>query len=267
MRHWAAATGDPPVDEIESEHHAAFLAKLRADGLDEVTVCKECVHLNRVVRLLGPRTRWGREAQNADLLADLPLITVPRRPRKQCTREFQMAEFGLLLGSCVMLRGRRIAGVPVAEWFPNLLLVAYFTLLRWQELRKLAPDWIDGEWLTVPASAAKTGDARTIYLHEEARTALASMGAYRCGRGKKWVYDRWAALRRAAGVESKNRAFHAIRKLAYTELSTLNSDAAKLMAGHRGTSIEFYAGKKIMQTWVPRMPRPPLVRHQHLLFD
>jgi integrase len=160
---------DPLLTELSSAMTSDFMAWLIARPSSKrtaqlITVNGHRARLFAIWRLAVERGRIAQDPQ----VKKLPVaLDTPDAWSEEETTRIIHAPFGI--------RWRRdIAGIPAADYFHAMLLVAYWTALRKGSLLKLRRDWVDLKtgWIAVGGSAMKNKRGKRLRLGSDAIAAL-----------------------------------------------------------------------------------------------
>lgn len=172
------------------------------------------------------------------LLNRYPKLPTGEAHKKRFTRALSREELETLLTHPSIPEARR-----------QLYTFASKTGLRMSEARHVAPAWFDlGHYtLTIPAHISKAKRDQTIPLHPSLATLAMGKPAdlpIFTMPSKRHVIDQLRADCRAAGVDTKNVGFHALRHTFCTLLARANVHPALLQKlarhAHLDTTLRYY---------------------------
>lgn len=153
---------EPMIEDLTNMNLAALMQTLLAEELSHVTVNHHLAHL---------KTLW-RFAHEEGTVNDLPRmrkLKIHKREPDAWSRE----EFGRILQAASEEKGT-IGDIPARDYWPALLLVAYYTAIRRRTLFGL--EWTDIEFetgvLTVRPQLMKNRRGKRIKLPESVLEAL-----------------------------------------------------------------------------------------------
>lgn len=296
---WRAFTGDPPLARITAVTCAAFVKMLRRlpsnrprtpkgrspekwlqllaektaeRPISRNTLLKHVRTLQRLLDLAGPSTRKNRSA--AGVLDRIPWFDAPEADPPGDCDVLTLEELRAWIDACRFARypHKEQTGVEPAVWWVSLLLCMYNTGLRIGTSQRAAWSWFDagGTVLRVPPSGIKRRRAKSLFVNEPARAAMAVLAVP--GRDLIWGFPGWPKsesylrrlrleLQERAGLPPERRlGFHAIRATTATAVTELTGDLslAQLQLGHGAatTTANHYtriqrAGRKLNE-----LPQP-----------
>lgn len=201
-------------------------------------------HLTRLQKL--ERSPYSIAKERSQLLAIANLakkrgyidcafeVVAPVLPRR-APRAWLPDEIYRLMAAIDRAEGE-FAGVPKKRWWKALHLVLWDTGGRISELLAIEWDWIEGRWLSIPASArkGKRGDM-SYHLRPETVEAIEDIRAPCRVRVFAWpyaitsLYYNYAKLLRSAGLEDDQGKFHRMRKTVASHYKAAGHDPQRLL--------------------------------------
>ncbi len=288
LKHWTAATADPPLALIDDYTIAKFRSwlsqhKHREQLLAAQTRRKHLVNLQFMLDRAGP-TR-SRDVPTAQLLTEVFAIPKPANDDDEVEDAFTLDEIASYLSAC------QFADFP-DELPPTLSpccfwrcagLLAYNTALRLKPLLALRWEWIKtddwGTWFDIPGVVMKKKRRFRCYVNVPAQRVLTRLRSTKSELVLPWTLSEgWfhKCRKRLFALSSikpeRQFGFHAFRKACATELGMINGSAADLQLGHktRNVRLENYTHRRLLVEAHTRLPQPPwhgdLDGRQGLLF-
>lgn len=293
LRHWAAITRDPPLDEITRETGQAFLEgmkerKWRGEKIKRNTIRKVIRHVQFILDYAGPPPR--RERDCLGLIDHSPYLPRPKGTRKEPTT-YLVTEVGQLLESTAYARqAANLGGVPAETWWRALITFIYNTALRADTVLEITWEMVGRErsnWLKVPAEIFKGGEfEESFYLNRWASDAIAAVRRPAAPTQRIFNWDGWpdtrswfyACLRgftAKSGLPMHRQALrlHGLRRTLLTWITTQSVPGvpagviASLVAAHHGGNVtrDHYMGHfEIIPPVLDRVPQPGNLRQQSL---
>lgn len=216
---WEQLTDDPDISEITNVTLAEFREAAIKAGYSPRTINGGWGTIRSILRRLGPQTDGNPWALGIidRIPAMKPVKVTHRRPYR-----VPLDDLTKVYVACRHAEHPR-AGVPPADWWRTLLVVAYTTGLRKADLLGLQWEQLDLEALTIDFTARKTGKSDLFPLHQAAVDHLARWRrkwgpVFRGSRASSGTFDfRFRKLQQAAGIE-RRFTLHDIRRTAASEM-------------------------------------------------
>lgn len=263
FRHWIAITGNPAIEDLSVSTLALFRDTLLCTHKPN-TVWGYLAFIQGVLDRAGPPEPRRRDCLG--ILTRVPWVKPPKKlfhQRKAASPE----EVERLYLACDQLRVPRVGGLKPAAWWRALLVLLFYTGLRYGTVRKLKFAWID--WgkglLSIPPEATKTGIGLDLPLPKICLEHLAAIRTDRVLvfeglRYSRSFYPQWGKLQAAAGIPEEDRfGTHAIRRMLATLLWELEPQAAQLCLGHTNTATtrrHYVMATRIVARALDRLPVP-----------
>lgn len=290
---WVRFTGDPPLDQLDQYLIVIFLERLeelpglRSERIAPNTVRKLCLHLQCVLDHCGPRDRKHRLATNLLAAAEVPWLQKPPQEIGEVENCFTQPQFADLLAACQTAKAPRSLYQRPPRFWLNLLLFIYNSAARIEATLGLKFAYLQrdaaGLWLLSPAENNKQSgykrrsrtkrfcvNAACEAVIEDQRSALRARDddfifpwPHTFGYLEKVRRQLLEAAKITTGAEGERTelyGFHAIRKLAITEMQEINPAAAKLFAGHsagRDVTLDHYTHRRLLSAACAKLPQPP----------
>jgi integrase len=206
---FAKTVGKPPmVADLTEDWILCHLAR-RAE-VAPATRNKELSQLLAMWRLASQR----------GLIATWPDIHAEHEPER-APIAWMPSELQSLLTAASRIDGQ-LGGIPACRWWDAMIRVILDTGERIGAVRQIRWEWIQGEWLLVPAEArkGKTRDRR-YRLSAETIKALASLRkclgsskeVFPWPYGETYLWNRFKLVLKAAGLpETRKHQLHCLRK-------------------------------------------------------
>ena len=271
LRQWKYFSGDPPLKNITSAMLGEFKRWLiELPGMKKYkkasvfTVRKKLNHIQGIIYKAGPPGHRNRDA--AGIIEHIPWTRPPKTlglMPKIVTPE-QLSDCYKI--ACCMDRPR-IPEMKPAAWWRLLLVLAYNTGLRRNNLLFMKMDYIDwkNRVVVVPAANYKSGRDHVSPLNEITMEHLQRNRTdrefvlplpVRPGTFHAWFHQ----LQDLAGIPREEHfGLHNIRKTTATRLWEIAPQAAQLALGHAGSDVtikHYVQGAGIVSKALDALPQP-----------
>lgn len=244
LRRWERFTRNPPVGKIDNATVADFREACIRHGHSPATVNGCWTWLRAIFRRLGPVTDGNPWA--VEIIDRVPAMKTVKRGRRTPYR-IPLEDISRAYVSCRHAQYPR-SGVPPADWWRALIVVAYTTGLRKGDLLNLTRDAFDFENMTITFEALKTGKGDTFPLHPAAAEHVVRIirpdrerifyGMFQTGSR---FYQVWHSIQDHAGI-TRRFGLHDIRRTAASEVDAVERGLGKVFLQHapRDVSESFY---------------------------
>lgn len=258
IRLWAEITGDPPIDALTADHITAFTRGLmarpgRGAPISPNTIRKHLRQLRAII--------------NA---ADFPGVRMPKLqlpPARKTAREVWTSEaIQRIAEARPTIAPELTRPVPPRQWWRSLVVILYNTAWRIGTALAARWDWIDGNWITVPAEAIKgRRAARRWYLNRHAIAALASIKQDEDPRIFPWSgcvltlqRNRRRMLRQIGLPDGPRCGFHRLRRSSLSAIAKINPLVAAITAGHASGDVlaQHYLSDEVIAEVLEKLPQP-----------
>jgi len=284
--YWVEATGDPPLEQLDERHTAKFVKYLQKQKgrmprtkMARNTVRKHCTHLDRLLRLAGPRaacrdavTKRGLFGLDPDdgLPRDAPAVKGRPPVQRREPNPFELAEVEIWLAHCDMASAPNLPGLPTGDWWRAIVLFAWNTGLRIETILELRWKWIESRGgrptLVIPAGSYKgRRHGLALPLSTAALAAIEPLRKLGFQRIFPWPHTeshlhrvRRTMLRLAGLPEHRQLGFHALRAGVATNLAAVDPSLAQQVLGHTNVATTWghYVGSKVVAEALEKLPQP-----------
>ncbi|GAB4137760.1 MAG: hypothetical protein Kow0040_24590 [Thermogutta sp.] len=258
IRLWAEITGDPPIDALTADHITAFTRGLMARPGRGAPISPNTIrkHLRQL-----------RAIMNATDRPDVRMPKIAFPPARKTAREvWQNDDLRRIADARTTIEPALTRPVDPAAWWRALVILIYNTAWRIGTAMAARWDWIQGNWITVPAEAIKGRRAsRRWYLNRHAIRAIETVKQNADPRIFPWsgcaltLQRHRRRILRGIGLSDGPRCgFHRLRRSSLSAIAKINPLVAAITAGHASGDVlaQHYLSDDVIAAVMERLPQP-----------
>ncbi len=276
MGRWRDLTGDPPLASIDEYTLSEFIARVKSlttragRPLANNTIHKHWVHVDRILKLTGPRSRQQKAGKG--LLEEVPFIEGPRKEEKPVIDPYSIAEIESLLMVCQRATvPRSVRGIGAPTFWRALVLFIYNVGTRIETTLQIEWEMIHENWLALPAAIMKGHAGKRPWLNGHAMEAIEPLRAAGHGRIFPWPHTSWyiQEVRRRLLARTliplrrrRDLGFHGLRRAMTAMIAPESAPVAQDQLGHTewATTKGSYIPKEVRAQVMERLPQPDASR-------
>lgn len=278
LRRWKELTGDPPLKQIDEETLSGFLQQLEefpaTDRQGRVAIKrlapntrrKHWAHLDRVLKLAGPRTRENRSGKG--LVKTIPFCEPPPKEHTPVKPAFTLEEINQWLAVCRLAPSpRTLQGITAAQFWRALIYWIYNVGTRIETTLAVEWDMIRGDWLYLPPAIMKGHAGKEPCVNAHALAAIEPLRRAGWPRVFPWPHGSgWLqavrrgllATSRIAPLRQRELGFHALRRAMTGVVAQRHALVAQDQLGHTQweTTARHYLPREVRVRVMNDLPQP-----------